>query len=204
MPDAPPTLRLGFLASHGGTNLQAILDAIDAGRLPAVPCVVISNNSDATALTRAASRGIPARHLSGKTHSSEGALDEAILEALQANRADLVVLAGYMKKLGPRTLAAYANRVLNIHPALLPKFGGQGMYGMRVHRAVIAAGEKESGATVHLVTNEYDEGPTLAQARVKVLPGDSPERLQMRVLEQEHLLYPDVLRRIALGEIKLP
>jgi phosphoribosylglycinamide formyltransferase-1 len=200
----PPPLRLGFLASHGGSNLQAILDAIDSGALPAVACVVISNNSEATALSRAAARGIPALHLSSKTHPDPDALDRTILAALQANRANLVVLAGYMKKLGPRTLAAFANRVLNIHPALLPQHGGRGMYGMRVHHAVLAAGDPESGPTVHLVTSEYDEGPILAQARIPVLPGDSPESLQARVLEQEHRLYPDVLRRIALGEIVLP
>lgn len=200
----PPSLRLGFLASHGGSNLQAILDAIDNGAVPAVASVVISNNSEATALTRATAKGIPARHLSTKTHPDPDALDQAILTALQETHAELVVLAGYMKKLGPRTLAAYKNRVLNIHPSLLPKHGGQGMYGMRVHNAVIAAHETESGPTVHLVTAEYDEGPVLAQARVPVLLGDTPETLQARVLEQEHKLYPDVLRRIALGELRLP
>jgi phosphoribosylglycinamide formyltransferase-1 len=197
-------LRLGFLASHGGSNLRAILDAIDAGWIPAAPCVVICNNSEAPALARAAARGIPALHLSNKTHPDPAALDAAILEALQGNRVNLVVLAGYMKKLGPRVLSAYARRVLNIHPALLPKFGGQGMYGLRVHQAVLAAGERESGPTVHLVTSGYDEGPILAQAHVPVLPGDTAESLQARVLEQEHRLYPDVLRRIALGEIALP
>ena len=200
----PPTLRLGFLASHGGSNLQAILDAIDAGTLPAQAAVVICNNSTEAALGRAAAKGIPALHLSSKTHPDPDALDRAILAALQENAVNLVVLAGYMKKLGPRTLAAYTRRVLNVHPALLPKYGGRGMYGMRVHTAVVAAKEKESGATVHLVTDEYDEGPALAQARVPVLPGDTPEALAARVLEQEHRLYPDVLRRIAIGEITLP
>lgn len=204
MPALSAPLRLGFLASHGGSNLQAILDAIDAGTLPAVACVVISNNSDATALARAAARRIPALHLSAKTHPDPDALDAAILAALRERAVELVVLAGYMKRLGPRTLAAFPNRVVNIHPALLPKFGGQGMYGLRVHQAVIAAGEKESGATVHLVTDEYDAGPVLAQVRVPVLPGDTPESLQARVLEQEHRLYPEVLRRIATGELALP
>jgi phosphoribosylglycinamide formyltransferase-1 len=204
MATPPLPLRLGFLASHGGSNLQAILDAIESGQIPAQACVVICNNSEAPALARAAAGGIPAFHLSSRTHPDPAALDVAILQALQGNRVNLVVLAGYMKKLGPRVLAAYARRVLNIHPALLPKFGGQGMYGMRVHHAVLAAGERESGPTVHVVTDEYDAGPILAQARVPVLPGDTPETLQARVLEQEHRLYPDVLRRIALGEIALP
>jgi phosphoribosylglycinamide formyltransferase-1 len=197
----PP--RLGFLASHGGSNVQAILDAIGAGRLRAEPRVVISNNSQSLALERARRAGVPALHLSSQTHPDPGDLDRAIAGALAAHGVELVILAGYMKKLGPRTLAAYPRRVLNIHPALLPKFGGQGMFGPRVHQAVLAAGERETGATVHLVDAEYDHGPTLAQARVPVLPGDTPESLQARVLEAEHALYAETLQRIALGEIDL-
>jgi phosphoribosylglycinamide formyltransferase-1 len=201
---APPLpLHLGFLVSHGGSNMQAVLDAIAAGTLPARAEVAICNNSEAAALARAGARSIPAVHLSGKTHPDPDALDAAILAALQERGVQLVLLAGYMKKLGARVLAAYPRRVLNIHPALLPKFGGQGMYGIRVHRAVLAAGERESGASVHIVTGDYDRGPLLAQARVPVLPGDTAESLQARVLEQEHRLYPEVLRRIATGEIVL-
>jgi phosphoribosylglycinamide formyltransferase-1 len=199
----PIPTRLGFLASHGGSNVQAILDAIAAGWLPAVAAVVISNNSDAPVLERARARGIPARHLSPRTHPLPAALDGAILDALREHAVNLVVLAGYMKKLGAAVLAAYPRRVLNIHPALLPKFGGQGMYGARVHQAVLAAAEAESGATVHLVTERYDQGPILGQARVPVLPGDTPETLHARVLEQEHRLYAQTLRRIATGEIDL-
>lgn len=205
LPDSriPVPLRLGFLASHGGSNLQAILDAIRAGRLNAEPRVVISNNSQSLALERARKLGIPALHLSSQTHADAGMLDAAIAAALRENGAELVALAGYMKRAGPRLLAAYPRRVLNIHPALLPKFGGQGMFGMRVHEAVIAAGEKESGATIHLVDGDYDHGPTLAQARVPVLPGDTPETLQARVLAAEHRLYAETLQRIATGEIDL-
>jgi phosphoribosylglycinamide formyltransferase-1 len=195
---------LGLLASHGGSNLLAILTAIRAGRLPARAGVVISNNSDAGALERARRFGVPARHLSGRTHPDPEALDGAILAALREHGVTLVVLAGYMRKLGPRVLAAYRGRVLNIHPALLPAFGGQGMFGLRVHQAVLAAGAAESGCTVHLVTEAYDQGPILAQARVPVLPGDTPESLQARVLEQEHRLYAETLRRIAAGELALP
>lgn len=196
-------LRLGFLASHGGTNLQAILDAIRAGRLPATAALVISNNSNAQALRRAAACGIPALHLSGAAFPEPAALDGAILAALERERVNLVVLAGYMKKLGPAVLARYRRRVLNIHPALLPDFGGQGMYGLRVHEAVLAAGAGVTGVTVHLVDADYDRGPILAQERVPVLPGDTPETLQARVLQVEHRLYPEVLRRIALGELDL-
>jgi len=197
-------LVLGILASHGGTNLLAILTAIREGCLPARAGVVISNNSDAGALEHARRFAVPALHLSSRTHPDPAALDAAILEALRTHGVTLAVLAGYLRKLGPRVLAAYRGRILNIHPALLPAFGGQGMYGMRVHQAVLAAGAAESGCTVHVVTEAYDQGPILSQARVRVEPGDTPESLQARVLEQEHRLYPETLRRIALGQLILP
>ena len=144
------TLHLGFLASHGGSNMQAIIDACVAGRLDAAPCVAISNNSEAVALERARKAGIPGYHISGKTHPGD-VEDQAILRTLRAHDVDTVILAGYMKKLGPLTLQAFRGRILNIHPALLPKFGGQGMYGTRVHEAVLRAGETVTGVTVHVV-----------------------------------------------------
>ncbi|MXZ08577.1 MAG: phosphoribosylglycinamide formyltransferase [Gemmatimonadetes bacterium] len=196
-------MQLGFLASHRGTNLQAILDACKTGRLQARPRVVISNNSDSGALQRARKMGVPAAHLSTYTHPKPGALDEAILAILQAYGVEVVCLAGYMKRLGPRTLAAYRGRVLNIHPSLLPRFGGQGFYGDVVHRTVLAAGERETGATVHLVDEEYDHGQVLDQVQVPVEPGDSVETLSARVLQQEHRLYVQTLQRIAAGEIEL-
>lgn len=196
-------LRLGFLASHGGSNVQAILDACREGRLDAEPCVVISNNSDAMVLDRAMAARIPAFHLSSHVHPEAARLDEAILATLEKHRVNLIVLAGYMKKLGPKTLARFRGRVLNIHPALLPKYGGQGMYGNHVHEAVLAAGDKESGATVHLADAEYDEGRILAQKKVSVLADDTSESLAARVLEVEHQLYAETLQRIAKGEIKL-
>lgn len=198
-----PTLHLGFLASHGGSNMQAILDACRAGRLDALPRVAISNNSQSGALERARRDGVPAFHVSGATHPG-GAEDGAILRLLRAHGVDTVLLAGYMKKLGPLVLGAYRGRILNIHPALLPKYGGQGMYGMRVHEAVLAAAERKSGATVHLVDSRYDHGPILAQREVPVEPGDSPASLAARVLVQEHTLYVETLQRIAAGEIRLP
>ncbi len=196
-------LRLGFLASHGGSNLQAILDAIRSGALPAEARVVVSNNSAATALERARKAGVAALHLSSASHPDPEALDRAILGALREREVNLVVLAGYMRKIGARVLAAYPNRIVNVHPALLPKFGGQGMFGMHVHEAVLAAGETRTGVTVHLVNAEYDRGAILAQVEVPVEPGDTPERLQARVLKEEHRLFPETLRRIAAGELEL-
>ena len=183
--------------------MQAILDACREGRLDAEPCVVISNNSDAMVLDRAMAARVPAFHLSSHIHPDPARLDEAILEVLEKHRVNLIVLAGYMKKLGPKTLARYRGRVLNMHPALLPKFGGKGMYGHRVHEAVLAAGEKESGATVHLADAEYDEGRILAQKKVPVMAGDTADSLAARVLEVEHHLYAETLQRIATGEIEL-
>lgn len=197
-------MKLGFLASHGGSNMQAILDGCAQGSIPASPSLLICNNPGATALERADKASMPAKVLNGKTHPEPAELDSAIFEALQEAKVDLIILAGYMKKIGPKVLAGYQNRILNIHPALLPKYGGQGMFGMNVHRSIIAAGEKESGATVHLIDEVYDEGPILAQARVPVLPDDTPESLQARVLEQEHQLYPATIAKVAAGEIKLP
>lgn len=197
-------MKLGFLASHGGSNMQAILDGCADGSFLARPALLVCNNPAATALERAAACGMPAIVLNGKSHSDPDALDAAILRALQDARVDLVILAGYMKKIGPQLLAGYRNRILNIHPSLLPKYGGHGMYGMHVHQAVLAAGETESGATVHLVTEHFDEGPILQQARVAVQAGDTPETLQARVLQQEHRLYPDTIAKIVSGEIKLP
>jgi phosphoribosylglycinamide formyltransferase-1 len=186
-----------------GSNVQAILDACREGRLDAEPCVVISNNSDAMVLDRAMAARVPAFHLSSHIHPDPARLDEAILAVLEKHRVNLIVLAGYMKKLGPKTLARYRGRVLNIHPALLPKFGGQGMYGHHVHEAVLAAGEEESGATVHIADEEYDRGRILAQKKVRVMAGDTSDSLSERVLMVEHELYAETLQRIATGGIKL-
>ena len=196
-------LRLGFLASGSGTNMQAIIDACVSGELNAEPRVVIGNNSTSGALRRALAEKIPTHHLSSHTHPEPAALDEAIESALVSHDVTVVCLAGYMKLLGPRTLASFRGHILNIHPALLPKFGGQGFYGRAVHEAVLAAGEKESGVTVHLVDDVYDHGPALAQVTVPVLPDDTPDSLAARVLEQEHVLYAETLQKIANGEIRL-
>jgi len=197
------TLRLGFLASHGGSNMQAIIDACKARRLDGVPCVVICNNSEATALQRARAEGIPGYHISGMTHPGE-AEDVEILRVLRAHGVDTVILAGYMKKLGSRTLRAYQGRILNIHPALLPKHGGAGMYGKRVHEAVLAAEETVTGVTIHVVDGQYDHGQILAQCEVPVLPGDTADSLAARILVHEHRLYPETLQKISDGHIQLP
>jgi phosphoribosylglycinamide formyltransferase-1 len=196
------TLHLGFLASHGGSNMQAIIDACKSGRLDAKPCVVISNNSNSMALQRAKNEGIPHYHISTLTHPGPRE-DEEVLRVLQHHGVDTVILAGYMKKLGPVTLRAYRGRILNIHPALLPRFGGKDMYGKRVHEAVLAAGEKVTGVTVHLVDERYDTGPILAQCQVPVLEGDTADSLAERVLKHEHSLYAETLQKIADGRIRL-
>jgi len=196
-------LRLGFLTSHGGSNMQAIINACKEGRLDADPAVVISNNSDSTALERARREGIPRYHLSGATHPDPAQLDAAMLQTLEGHEVDLVILAGYMKLLGPQTLARYRGRILNIHPALLPKFGGKGLYGKAVHEAVLAAGEKVTGVTIHLVDERYDAGPIVAQCEVPVVADDTPYSLAARVLEREHQIFAETLQKIAQGEIDL-
>lgn len=196
-------MRLGILSSHGGSNLQAIFDACKQGRLQAECRVVISNNSGATAIERARKESVPHYHLSGKTHQDPEALDHAIVEILNNHQVDLVILAGYMKLLGPHTLSHYKGRILNIHPSLLPKFGGKGFYGLAIHKAVLAADERVTGATIHLVDGKYDHGQIIAQTEVPVHQEDSAESLRDRVLKSEHKLYVETLQRIATGEIVL-
>jgi phosphoribosylglycinamide formyltransferase 1 len=196
-------LHLGFLASHGGSNMQAIINACKDGSLDAKPCCVISNNSDSFALERAKIEGIPFYHISEKIYPNAGEVDSEIISKFDTHGVDTVILAGYMKMLGENVIQHFHGRVLNIHPALLPKFGGKGMYGMRVHEAVLRAGEKVSGATVHLVDNQYDRGRILLQKEVPVMEDDSPEILAKRVLEVEHFIYPETLRMIACGKIQI-
>ena len=194
---------LGFLASHNGSNMQAVIDACNEGRIKAKPAAVISNNGGSLALVRAKQEGIPAYHLSSITHPVPEDLDAAILQALVANEVNLVILAGYMRKLGPKTLRDYQGRIINIHPALLPKFGGAGMYGIRVHEAVLASGDAETGVSIHLVDEHYDTGKIIAQCRLPVLPGDTAESLAARVLEREHSFLVETIGKIISGEIAL-
>lgn len=198
------TTNLGFFASGRGTNMQAAIDACHAGILDAKACLVISNNSESEALARARREEIPGYHFSSKTHPDPAQLDEAILSVLQQHQTGLVILAGYLKRLGEKTLLAYQGRVINIHPALLPKYGGAGMYGAHVHEAVIAAGDRETGVTIHLVDRVYDHGDILAQCRLPVLEGDTAVTLAKRVLATEHTFLVETLKRIIDGEIALP
>jgi phosphoribosylglycinamide formyltransferase-1 len=187
-PSAP---RLAVLASGGGSNLQALIDAHERGDLPAPIVLVISNRADAGALERAARHGIPAVHVDWRREVDPQA---RILELLREHQVDVVVLAGWLRLVDPRVLAAYPGRVVNIHPGPLPRFGGRGMYGLHVHEAVLAAGVDCSGPTVHLVDERYDEGPILAHVEVPVNAGDTPETLQERVLRAEHAMFWTVLR----------
>lgn|SRR5262249_27779859 len=196
-------LKIGVLASHEGTTLQSILDACASRLIQGQVVVVISNNGGAGALSRARAAGVPAYHLSSATHPSQDMLDAAISAALAANQVDVVFLAGYLKRVGPATLAAFGGRVLNTHPALLPKFGGQGMFGDHVFEAVLASGESESGVSVHLVDDDYDAGRVIRQVRVPVETKDCVESLKARVRKCERDVVVETLAAIATGELRL-
>lgn len=198
------TLKLGFLASHAGSSLRAIVQAITEGALDAEARLVISNNGDSDALAWARTKGLAALHISGKTAGSAEAADLAIADALTEAGVTLLVLSGYLRPVGPLTLARFNRRILNIHPALLPAHGGQGMFGRRVHEAVIAAGDAWTGATVHLVDGEYDHGRVLSQRRVPVEPGDTPDTLAERVMAVEPDLFVETLQAIDARGSVLP
>lgn len=187
--------RLGVLLSGRGSNFLAIQEAIESGQLPnARISVVISNHSNALGLQKAQEKNLSTAVFEKGDYESRTALDEAIADCLKTHQVDLVVLAGYDRIISAPILAAFEQRILNIHPSLLPAYGGKGMVGIKVHQAVLAIGEKESGCSVHLVTPQVDEGPILGQSRVPVLADDTPERLAARVLAEEHRLYPRVIR----------
>jgi len=197
-------LRIAVLGSGRGSNFDAIMRALEQGLIPgAQVCVVISNNSRAGILELARSYRVPAVHLSHKQFADEEQFVTALLALLVEHEVNLIVLAGYMKRLHERVIVEYRHRIVNIHPALLPKFGGHGMYGHHVHEAVIASGERISGATVHLVDEEYDHGKILLQRTLTLAADETPESLAARVLQLEHQLYPDALRQIAQGHITL-
>ncbi|MDP9277846.1 MAG: phosphoribosylglycinamide formyltransferase [Gemmatimonadota bacterium] len=186
--------RLAVLASGRGSNLQAIIDHFDnlATERVAKVVLVASNRADSPAMLRAATASIDTANFNPNDDGSE------LLALLQKFRIDLVVLAGYLKRIPPMVINEYAGRIINIHPALLPAFGGEGMYGARVHEAVIASGATETGVTVHLVDDEYDRGPILAQWRVRVDKSDTAESLAARVLNVEHVVYPRVVEMVAI------
>jgi phosphoribosylglycinamide formyltransferase/phosphoribosylglycinamide formyltransferase-1 len=188
------TSRLAVLASGRGSNLQAIIEHFDnlARERIAKVVLVASNRADSPALVRAATASIDIASFDAADDGS------ALLDLLRKFRVDLVVLAGYLKRIPPAVVREYSGRIINIHPALLPAFGGEGMYGARVHEAVIASGAEESGVTVHLVDDDYDRGPIVAQWRVPVESSDTAESLAARVLAVEHIVYPRVIEMVAI------
>lgn len=194
-------IRLAVLLSGGGTSLQNILDRSAAGRLDATVAVVVSSRADAFGLERARRAAVPAVVVARKSHPDVQAFNDALHAALAPHAVDLVVCAGFLSLFQPRQ--RYENRVLNIHPALIPSFCGQGFYGHRVHEAVLAAGVKVSGCTVHFADDRYDHGPIILQGCVPVLDGDTPDTLAARVLELEHALYPQAIQLFAENRLRI-
>lgn len=195
--------RVSVLVSGGGSNLQAIIDRMEDGSLPIEIVRVISNVPDVYALKRAADHHIPTKVISHKDYPDVNAFSTAILEELIKAETDIICLAGFLRILSPEVPMAFPQRILNIHPALLPAFGGKGMYGHFVHRAVLASGAQYSGATVHFVTEEPDAGPIIIQRTVPVLPDDDENTLAQRVLQVEHEIYPLALKKVVEEEIQI-
>ena len=198
-------LKLAVLVSGGGTNLQAIIDAISAGKITnACISVVISNNANAYALERARAHGIEALCISPKDFESREASNQAFLDKLNSYNVDLVVLAGFLVVLPEMMIKEYTNRIVNIHPSLIPSFCGKGFYGLKVHEGVLARGVKVTGATVHFVDEGTDTGPIILQKAVEVEQGDTPEVLQRRVMEQaEWVILPKAIDLIANGKVSV-
>ena len=196
-------LRVGVMVSGGGTNLQAILDAIDSGKITnAKEEVVISNNPGAYALERARNHGIEAVCISPKSFENRAAFNEAFLKKTDEYDLDLIVLAGFLVTIPEEMIRKYRNKIINIHPSLIPSFCGVGYYGLKVHEAALARGVKVTGATVHYVDEGVDSGPILLQKAVEVQPGDTPQVLQRRVMEQaEWIILPEAVNKIANGLI---
>lgn len=196
-------LRIGVLVSGGGTNLQAIFDAMDSGKIRNAGVeVVISNNEGAYALERAKKHGVDGLCISPKNFADREQFYRALLDKLEEYSLDLIVLAGYLVTIPPAMIARYKNRIINIHPSLIPSFCGVGYYGLKVHEAALARGVKITGATVHFVDEGMDSGPIIMQKAVEVLPGDTPKVLQQRVMEQaEWVILPQAIDRIANGEM---
>ena len=198
-------LKLAVLVSGGGTNLQAIIDAISAGKITnACISVVISNNANAYALERARAHGIEALCISPKDFESREAFNQAFLDKLNSYNVDLVVLAGFLVVLPEMMIKEYTNRIVNIHPSMIPSFCGKGFYGLKVHEGVLARGVKVTGATVHFVDEGTDTGPIILQKAVEVEQGDTPEVLQRRVMEQaEWVILPKAIDLIANGKVSV-
>lgn len=196
-------IRLAVFASGGGSNFEAIVEAVARGALPLEVALCLSDRPEAGVLGRARRRGIPTAILTPRAFADEGAYVAELLATLERRGVTFIALAGYLKLVPAPVVRAFHGRMLNVHPALLPAFGGKGMYGMRVHRAVLAYGVKWTGATVHLVDEAYDTGPIVAQEPVPVRDDDTPEALAARVLEVEHRIYPEALRFFAEGRVRV-
>jgi phosphoribosylglycinamide formyltransferase-1 len=196
-------MRLAFLASHNGSSAKAITLACDNGMLAADPVLMISNNPDCPAFSWAKDHKVKTFCLNEKLLRSAEAVDREIGHVLEDHRIDLVVCSGYMKLIGPQTIRAAKGRILNVHPALLPRHGGKGLYGRKVHEAVIAEGDSETGITIHLVDEEYDHGRILAQHCIPVAPGDMATDIEAKVKAAEPDFYIDTLRRLLAGEISI-
>jgi len=194
--------RICVFASGRGSNLKAIIDGVEEGRLNCEIAFVLSNNSNSGALEIARKKNIPAYHLSEKVFHKNN-FEEALIDLLEKYKPDLIVLAGYMKLVPASVIKRFQDRIINIHPALLPKFGGKGMYGMNVHNAVFQSGEKVSGVTVHIVNENYDEGRIIYQEKVDISDCKSPEEIADKVLKLEHIVYPEVIQKIIDGKINL-
>lgn len=192
-------LRVGVMVSGGGTNLQAILDAVDSKKITNAEIqVVISNNKNAFALERARNHGIPAIAISPKDFETREAFNEAFLEKVDEYKLDLIVLAGFLVTIPGAMIQKYRNKIINIHPSLIPSFCGVGYYGLKVHEAALKRGVKITGATVHYVDEGVDSGPIILQKAVEVMEGDTPEILQRRVMEQaEWVILPQAIQMIA-------
>jgi phosphoribosylglycinamide formyltransferase 1 len=197
-------LKIAVFASGRGSNFEAILKAIKEGRIRGAGIVcVVSNNSGSGALETARKNGIPALHISRMQFESDADFDRHLLDALERHGANFIALAGYMKRVSPAVISRFKNRIVNIHPALLPEFGGAGMYGEHVHKAVIASGAKVSGATVHVVDEVYDHGAIVLQRTVPVAPGETADSLAKKVLAVEHEIYPEAIALFAEGKVTI-
>lgn len=199
-------MRVAVMASGGGSNLQRLLDRFpdrEDSDSPARVCLVVSDRPGIGALDRAGKAGVTAHILSPQEFDSADIFGLKLLELFDAHRIELIVLAGYLKMIPANVVSAFGNRIVNIHPALLPAFGGRGMYGRRVHEAVLASGVKVSGCTVHFVNEQYDRGPIIAQRCVPVYHDDTPDELAARILVEEHCLLPEVVDLVASGRVRV-
>ena len=190
-------INIVVFASGSGTNFQSIIDATEDGQIPGQICGLITNKDGIQAIERAKKHGISYKTLSPSQFNNKSEYTEELLDQLANWNTDLIALAGYLLKVPAEVIQKYEGRILNIHPSLLPKYGGKGFYGLNVHRAVIDNEETESGCTVHLVTEEYDTGPILAQKKVPVKHSDDASSLAERVLKEEHELFPKVIAELA-------